>query len=146
MLTDLTPFSSFSVKDIREARNFYTDVLGLQTSDPGMGLLQLHLGDASIMIYPKPDHQPATFTVLNFPVDDIDRAVDQLREKGITFEHYTGAITTDAKGISRGNPGPHVAWFKDPSGIFFPCCKKCNESCDLIFKYTYRIPDSINKW
>jgi hypothetical protein len=80
-----------------------------------MGLLELHIEDGPvILIYPKPDHAPATFTILNFPVDDIDRTVDELRAKDVPFEHYEGELATDEKGIFRG--GPQIAWFRDPAG------------------------------
>jgi hypothetical protein len=83
------------------------------------GLLNLHIaGGGHIIIYPKPNHTPATFTILNFPVDDIDKAVDELTKRGVRFEHYEGAIQTDEKGIARGNEGPNIAWFTDPAGNF----------------------------
>jgi len=110
------PFSSFAVRDIDVARHFYRETLGVDVSDGPMGTLELAATrGASVLVYPKPDHEPATFTVLNFPVEDIDHAVDALRERGVKFEHYTGDIQTDAKGISRGD-GPDIAWFRDPSG------------------------------
>ena len=115
MLDQHSAFTSFSVPDIAEARRFYHDVLGLEVSDGEMGTLALELGDSRVMLYPKPDHRPATFTVLNFPVDDIDAEVDRLGALGVRFERYEGAIRTDSKGIARG-PGPEIAWFKDPAG------------------------------
>ncbi len=111
-------FSSFSVDDLTKAKAFYQDLLGIQTdeSPAPMSILTLNIpGGQKVIVYPKPNHQPATFTVLNFQVDDVDKAVDNLIEKGITFEQYTGDIQTDAKGIMRGN-GPTIAWFKDPAG------------------------------
>jgi len=109
-------FSSFAVHDVESARRFYRDTLGVAVADGEMGTLELSAAHgAKVLVYPKPNHEPATFTVLNFPVDDIDHAVDALRERGVKFEHYTGVIATDAKGISRGN-GPDIAWFRDPSG------------------------------
>ena len=118
MLNHSPAFSGFSVDDLETARAFYADTLGLTVKDNPMGLLELHTpGNNPIIIYPKPNHEPATFTVLNFPVDDIDATVDQLRSKGVTFEQYTGQIATDEKGISRGgDQGPSIAWFKDPAG------------------------------
>ena len=111
-------FSGFSVDDIDRAKSFYGDTLGLDVGDGEMGLLELHLGSgATVIVYPKEDHVPATFTILNFPVDDIDRAVDQLTSAGVTMEHYDGASgpKTDARGIARGE-GPDIAWFRDPAG------------------------------
>ncbi|HKS75471.1 MAG TPA: VOC family protein [Terriglobales bacterium] len=115
MLGNSRAFSGFSVNDIQQARKFYTDILGLKTSEHN-GLLELHLGGGStVLVYPKPNHSPATFTVLNFPVDDIEQAVDKLSKKGVSFEHYEGEIKTDKKGIHRDG-GPSIAWFKDPAG------------------------------
>jgi catechol 2,3-dioxygenase-like lactoylglutathione lyase family enzyme len=109
-------FSSFAVRDIDVARAFYRDTLGVQVEDGDMGTLELGgAHGAKVLVYPKPDHEPATFTVLNFPVGDIDHAVDTLRARGVKFEQYTGELQTDAKGIMRGN-GPDIAWFRDPSG------------------------------
>ncbi|MHB8626590.1 MAG: VOC family protein [Aggregatilineales bacterium] len=108
-------FSGFSVDDIPKAKAFYGQTLGLVVSEDH-GLLHLHIaGGGQILIYPKPNHTPATFTILNFPVDNIERAVDELTKHGVRFEHYEGEIKTDEKGIARGN-GPNVAWFKDPAG------------------------------
>jgi len=105
-------FSGFSVNDIPKARQFYGETLGLRVSEE-RGMLRLHIaGDRDTLIYPKDDHTPATFTILNFPVEDIDAAVDQLAARGVAFEHYDGL---DAKGINRGG-GPAIAWFKDPAG------------------------------
>ena len=108
-------FSSFSVPDIQAAKRFYRDTLGIEVADGEMGTLELRAGDTPVLIYPKPNHQPATFTVLNFPVDDIEAEVDRLAGRGVRFEQYEGEIKTDAKGISRGD-GPNIAWFKDPAG------------------------------
>lgn len=108
-------FSGFSVDDIGAAAGFYGDTLGLRVSEEH-GLLTLHLaGDRNVLVYPKPDHTPASFTVLNFPVDDIDRAVDELTERGVTFERYDG-FEQDGKGIKRDSEGPPIAWFTDPAG------------------------------
>ena len=116
MLESSKAFSGFSVDDIARARQFYGETLGVRTSEQN-GLLTLHLaGDTTVLLYPKPDHQPATFTVLNFPVDDVEAAVDELAGRGVRFEHYTGtAVETDAKGIFRGG-GPLIAWFRAPAG------------------------------
>ena len=119
MLKDADAFSGFSVDDVEKAKKFYGQTLGLKVSKvPEMeDILELHLGSgAKVLIYPKPDHQPATFTILNFPVDDVDEAVDELTRRGVRFERYDGDIKTDEKGISRGNGGPTIAWFKDPAG------------------------------
>ena len=111
-------FSGFSVNDLQKAKEFYHGKLGIEVSENKMGILTLHLGSgAEVIIYPKPNHQPATFTILNFPVDNIDKAVDELIAKGITFEQYGEPIKTDEKGILRGNGrGPDIAWFTDPAG------------------------------
>lgn len=119
MLNSSNAFSSFAVKDLEAARKFYAQTLGLQATDvPNMkGMFQLRLsGAAKVMVYPKPDHVPASFTILNFPVDNVERAVAALAERGVKFEIYSdGPVKTDARGISVGN-GPRIAWFKDPSG------------------------------
>jgi catechol 2,3-dioxygenase-like lactoylglutathione lyase family enzyme/alpha-beta hydrolase superfamily lysophospholipase len=113
MFENTRAFSGFSVDDIPTARQFYGETLGLRVSEQH-GMLTLHLaGDRDTLVYPKPDHAPATFTVLNFPVDDIDAAVDQLAARGIRFERYDGMV--DEKGISR-KMGPPIAWFRDPAG------------------------------
>ncbi|KQN35036.1 glyoxalase [Pedobacter sp. Leaf41] len=117
MLQTSKTFSSFSVKNIEEAKAFY-ELIGLKTKVGEMGILGLELeGNENIMLYPKDNHEPATFTVLNFPVNNIDEAVDDLIAKGIKFEQYDSEyLKTDEKGISRGEQGPKIAWFKDPSG------------------------------
>jgi catechol 2,3-dioxygenase-like lactoylglutathione lyase family enzyme len=117
MLKDSKAFSGFSVDDLEAARGFYGDTLGLDVTvfDESMGLLSLDLPTgARVMVYAKPTHQPATFTVLNFPVDDVEKAVDDLAAKGVSFERYDG-FDQDERGISRG-PGPLIAWFTDPAG------------------------------
>ena len=117
MFENTRAFSGFSVDDVSEARRFYGETLGLRVSeeDEPMSMLQLHVaGDRDVLVYPKPDHTPASFTVLNFPVDAIDEAVDELTERGVRFERYDGAEHDD-KGIHRGE-GPLIAWFKDPAG------------------------------
>ena len=107
-------FASFSVNDIQRAREFYTQKLGLDVSESAEGL-DVRLGDERVFLYPKPNHTPASFTVLNFIVDDIETAVDELNNLGVRFEKYEGEIKTDEKGIHR-NEGPMIAWFKDPAG------------------------------
>ena len=110
-------FGSFSVQNLEKAKNFYKDILELKVIENDMGLLELHLKDGNVfLIYPKPDHQPADFTVLNFSVDDIEAATDILIDKGVFFEQYSGEINTNSKGIHKGSDGPSIAWFKDPSG------------------------------
>jgi predicted enzyme related to lactoylglutathione lyase len=109
-------FASFSVDDLKKAKLFYGETLGIQVSETKEGL-ELHTaGGADVFIYPKSNHTAATFTVLNFPVDDIETANDELVKRGVKFEHYEGDLKTDDKGIYRGNGGPNVAWFKDPAG------------------------------
>lgn len=123
MFKKVKAFSSFSVNDIKKAKQFYGRVLGLKvTEDTAMGMLQLHIaGGQSIMVYPKDNHEPATFTVLNFPVEDIDKAVDGLVKGGVKFENYGQmyGIKPDKKRIYRSpdkKMGPDIAWFKDPAG------------------------------
>lgn len=118
MFNEAEAFSSFSANDLDAVKKFYSDVLGLRVEQVPEGLT-LHLGSGgSVFIYPKPNHEPATFTVLNFPVDDVDRAVADLKSRGVRFEQYDlPDLKTDEKGIARGNGnGPTVAWFKDPAG------------------------------
>ncbi|MGW6856405.1 VOC family protein [Streptomyces xanthophaeus] len=118
MFADSKAFSGFSVDDLDKAKEFYGSTLGLRVSEEGaMGHLALHLaGDATVLVYPKDNHEPASFTVLNFPVDDVDRAVDELTARGVTMERYEG-FDADEKGIVRGaGGGPTIAWFKDPAG------------------------------
>ena len=116
MLKDAKAFSGFSVNDLQKAKEFYDQALGLEVTEAN-GLLQLHIaGGTTILIYPKENHTPATFTILNFPVDHIEQAVDELTRRGVHFEHYNeGELVTDEKGIARGG-GPNIAWFKDPAG------------------------------
>ena len=118
MFNNIHAFSSFSVDDIQKAKQFYGGKLGLNVSEKPEGLAIDFADGGNLFIYPKPNHTPATFTVLNFPVDDIDAAVDNLTKMGIQFEHYEGELKTDAKGIARGDKGPLIAWFKDPAGNF----------------------------
>ena len=114
-------FSGFSVDDLAKAKEFYSKTLGVKIDENGMGL-QLHLpGGATVFVYQKADHQAAAFTILNFEVEDIDAAVDELAGRGVRFERYDGELKTDAKGIARGKAqgrGPDIAWFKDPAGNF----------------------------
>ena len=119
MLNDKKAYSSFSVNDIDAAFDFYTTTLGLQVKRDEMDILVLMIpgNDNGTLIYPKRDHVPATFTILNFPVDDLDATVDWLTQKGVAFEQYDMPdLKTDAKGIARGDEGPEMAWFKDPAG------------------------------
>jgi catechol 2,3-dioxygenase-like lactoylglutathione lyase family enzyme len=112
-------FSGFSVNDLAKAKAFYAETLGLKVDDEGVGM-RLHLpGGGTVFAYPKEDHQPATFTILDFVVASIDEAVDELTNRGVQFEHYDDSPKTDEKGIFRGtskNQGPDIAWFKDPAG------------------------------
>lgn len=117
MLADSKAFSGFAVTDLDKAREFYGETLGLNTKvlDEENGLLELDLGsDPKTLVYLQPDATAASYTILNFPVDDIDEAVDELSSRGVSFERYDG-FEQDDKGIARG-PGPKIAWFKDPSG------------------------------
>jgi catechol 2,3-dioxygenase-like lactoylglutathione lyase family enzyme len=116
MLRDSKAFSSFSAGDIQTAKKFYSETLGLDVTE-SHGLLTLRLaGGNNVLIYPKPNHVPATFTILNFPVKDVDLAVDELTKRGVRFEKYDlPDLKTDKKGTMRGN-GPTIAWFKDPAG------------------------------
>ena len=116
MLRASNTFGGFSVNDVPAAMKFYGDTLGLKGSeDHGIMTIDLSNG-GSVIAYPKAKHEPATFTILNFPVPDVDAAVDALTKRGVTFERYdTDDIKTDAKGVMRGN-GPTIAWFKDPAG------------------------------
>jgi predicted enzyme related to lactoylglutathione lyase len=118
MLDHAKAFPSFSVNDLKRAKDFYGTVLGLEVKESPEGL-ELHPdGGANVFIYPKPNHEPASFTVLNFAVDDVDKAVDDLKKRGVRFEKYDmPEMKTDAKGIARGDGrGPTIAWFKDPAG------------------------------
>ncbi len=116
MLAKSKAFSGFSVNDTQKAKEFYSRTLGLEVSESN-GLLNLHLaGGATVLIYPKPNHTPAAFTILNFPVDIVDKAVDELTKRGVRFEIYNQPnLKTDERGIFRGG-GPVIAWFKDPAG------------------------------
>ena len=116
MLEKSKAFSGFSVDDTQRAKGFYSRTLGLEVSE-SHGLLTLHLaGGTTVLIYPKPNHVPATFTILNFPVDSVDQAVDELTKRDVRFEIYNEPnFKTDERGIFRGG-GPVIAWFKDPAG------------------------------
>jgi catechol 2,3-dioxygenase-like lactoylglutathione lyase family enzyme len=117
MLQDSHAFSGFSVNDLDKAREFYGQKLGLTVEQDDMGLTVKLAGGNHLFVYAKEDHQPATFTILNFPVDDVEKAVAELKDKGIAFEQYPPM--TDEDGIARGrasNQGPDIAWFKDPAG------------------------------
>jgi catechol 2,3-dioxygenase-like lactoylglutathione lyase family enzyme len=112
---EATSFSSFSVNDLKEAKDFYRETLGLDVSETAEGL-ELRTGDNTVFLYPKPNHIPASFTVLNFKVDDIDEALKQLAAMGVGLEHYNlPDIKTNERGIFAG-PGHQIAWFKDPAG------------------------------
>ena len=114
MFENTKAFSGFAVDDVQKAKEFYGEKLGLKTSEEH-GLLTLHLaGDRPTLVYPKPDHTPADYTILNFPVGDIDQAVDELTARGVRFEKYDG-FDQDERGVFR-NEGPYIAWFKDPAG------------------------------
>jgi catechol 2,3-dioxygenase-like lactoylglutathione lyase family enzyme len=118
MFKNTKAFSGFSVNDIPKAKAFYGDVLGLDVAE-SHGILTLQMaGGNKIIIYPKPNHEPATFTILNFPVPKIEPAVEELKRRGVRFEIYTeGPLQTDPSGIFHGG-GPLIAWFKDPAGNF----------------------------
>jgi len=108
-------FSSFSVNDLKKAKEFYIETLGLEVIESPEGL-EMHAPGVNVFLYPKPNHAPATFTVLNFRVENVDQTVDELTKRGVRFEKYEGDIKTDEKGIHRGGRGPKIAWFKDPAG------------------------------
>jgi catechol 2,3-dioxygenase-like lactoylglutathione lyase family enzyme len=118
MLNASKAYSGFAVSDLEKSKQFYGEVLGLEIKELDVGapepLLELHVGDRPVLIYPKEDLAPANYTILNFPVDDVEAAVDELTARGVQFERYDG-FDQDEKGISRGN-GPDIAWFKDPAG------------------------------
>ena len=117
MFTNTKAYSGFAVDDVEKAREFYGETLGLnlEVLDEEHGLMSLHLaGDRDTVVYLKPDFEPATYTILNFPVDDIDAAVDELTSRGVSLERYEG-FDQDEKGVARGQ-GPQIAWFKDPAG------------------------------
>jgi catechol 2,3-dioxygenase-like lactoylglutathione lyase family enzyme len=114
MFESTRAYSGFSVDDIEKAKRFYGETLGLRVSEQN-GMLTLHIaGDRDTLVYPKEDHTPATFTILNFPVEDVDGTVEELTRRGVRFERYDG-FDQDEKGVFRGG-GPLIAWFKDPAG------------------------------
>lgn len=125
MLSDTSAFSGFSVVNTEEAKQFYTEILGLTVEDMPMGLGLQTKGNNTIFVYEKADHTPASFTILNFSVEDIDSAIEALEAKGVVFEQYEdvgSGAGTDEKGVLRGlsaHMGPDIAWFKDPSGNVF---------------------------
>jgi catechol 2,3-dioxygenase-like lactoylglutathione lyase family enzyme len=115
MFENTKAFSGFAVDDVQRARGFYEETLGLKVSEEGE-ILTLHLaGDRDTLVYPKPDFTPATYTILNFPVEDIETTVDELTARGVQFERYDG-FDQDERGISRAENGPPIAWFRDPAG------------------------------
>ncbi|AMM17963.1 MAG: VOC family protein [Pseudomonadota bacterium] len=118
LLKESHAFSGFAVPDLDAAKKFYGETLGLDVTTGSMDVLELHLaGGNHVLIYPKPDHVAATYTILNFPVADVERIVDDLTARGVRFEHYdTPRLKTDAKGICRASGGPVIAWFRDPAG------------------------------
>ena len=117
MLQIKKAFSSFSANDLEKEKEFYNNKLGIDVTKNDMGILEMDISGNRVIIYPKPNHQPASFTVLNFPVDNIEKAVDDLTAKGVSFERYDMPnIKTNEKGIADGGGGPKIAWFKDPAG------------------------------
>jgi predicted enzyme related to lactoylglutathione lyase len=126
MFTETKAFSGFAVRDIAAAKAFYGDTLGIKISEDH-GLLTLHLaGDRPTLVYPKPDHVPASYTILNFPVGDIDAAVDELVARGVEILRYEG-MEQDDRGIMRAG-GPHIAWFTDPAGNVLSVLQEREES------------------
>ncbi len=124
MLKGSDAFSGFSVNDLAAAKEFYSGTLGLEVEEDGFGLRLKVAGPNGIFVYPKDDHAPATYTILNFRVDDVEKAVDELTRKGVKFERYENM--TDEKGVARGvanGQGPDIAWFKDPAGNFLSVLK-----------------------
>lgn len=116
LLKESEAFSSFSINDVRRAKEFYGQTLGIKVTENPEGL-ELHTRGGNVFLYAKPNHTPASFTVLNFPVKDIEKAVDELEASGVQLLHYDlPEIKTDQRGIFRGQPGPQIAWFKDPAG------------------------------
>jgi catechol 2,3-dioxygenase-like lactoylglutathione lyase family enzyme len=125
MLAQSKAFSGFAVDDLEQAREFYGDTLGLEVElidDPGLLNIQL-AGDRATLVYPKPDFEPATYTILNFPVDEVEATVDELTSRGVSFERYEG-MEQDEKGISRAAGGPEIAWFRDPAGNILAVLEK----------------------
>ena len=116
MVSNCEAFSTFSTNDMAKTKKFYGEVLGVKLKENSMGLLELDPEHCNVLIYPKEDHTPAEFTVLNFYVPDIEKQVDELSSKGVQFEIYEGRLKTNEKGIHRETDGPAIAWFKDPAG------------------------------
>lgn len=116
MLQNKEAFCSYAINDLVAAKHFYSQVLGLSVKENKMSQLELQLQSGNVLLYPKENHQPASFTVLNFLVENIDDVVDALAAKGVRCEQYTGYIQTNEKGICRNENGPAIAWFKDPAG------------------------------
>src|SRR5947207_13812016 len=133
MLQTGNAFSSFSVNDLQKAKEFYAQTLGLKVNESEMGL-EIHPGDTDVFIYPKPNHTPASFTVLNFLVDDIDKAVDELKHKGVSFEKYEGEIKTDEKGIHHDGDSS-IAWSNDQAGNILT---KQDEECGISVTHIQR--------
>jgi catechol 2,3-dioxygenase-like lactoylglutathione lyase family enzyme len=125
MFKDTKVFSGFSVDDLQKAKHFYGQILGLDVSESN-GLLELHItGGTTILIYPKTNHIPATFTILNFPVDNLEQTMDKLTKIGVHFEIYReGNVNTDEKGVCISEGGPKIAWFKDPAGNILSVLEK----------------------
>jgi catechol 2,3-dioxygenase-like lactoylglutathione lyase family enzyme len=127
MFAETKAFSGFSVDDLAAAKKFYGETLGIRVADLADDLLELRIaGDRNILAYAKSNHEPATFTILNFPVDDVDTAVDELIRRGVSFERYEG-FDQDERGVNRG-PGPKIAWFKDPAGNILSVLEASPES------------------
>lgn len=131
MFSYTNSFSSFSVNDLHKAKEFYGNILGTKVKENTMGVLELQMGDKTVMIYPKPNHEAATFTVLNFEVKNIEEAVDALTKEGVRFEQYEAPIKTDERGICRNADGHAIAWFKDPAGNILSVIQERN---DLLHK------------
>ncbi|HLU89711.1 MAG TPA: VOC family protein [Cyclobacteriaceae bacterium] len=128
MLRHSKAFSGFSVDDLQKAEEFYGRVLGLTVRINPMGILEMKLsGGNSVIVYPKPNHEPATYTVLNFPVPDLEKAVEALTARGLRFEQYVGALQTDELGIFRDGD-MKIAWFKDPAGNILSILEEKQES------------------
>lgn len=123
MLRPADAFSGFAVPDVQRAKEFYGQILGLEVSEHH-GMLELHVGGGKVLVYPKPNHIPATYTILNFPVDDLEKTVEELERLGVRFEEYDEPdLKTDGKGIFRGG-GPPIAWFRDPAGNILSVLEK----------------------
>lgn len=131
MFSYTNSFSSFSVNDLQKAKVFYQDILGLKVKENTMGVLELQTGNETyVVIYPKPDHKAATFTVLNFEVKNIEQTVNALLKQGVQFEQYEEPIKTDEKGIFRNADGHAIAWFKDPAGNVLSVIQDKNYSAE----------------